>query len=260
MRRFGFWVVAGGFLAVLVSGCLALPATEAPPLPAATPTPTATATATEAWFPPTSTPTPLPPTPIPTPTPDLQAGVGQVLLSAPFARPAGWFSPHGAAGRFGVADGVLALTVTRPRGTLVVLQQQVTASNLYLSVEAEPQVCRSEDAYGVVVRATSGAGRYYRFGLTCQGEAFLESVEGGLPVPQVTPQPGGVPAGVPIRAVLSVRAAGKTLDFAVNGQVLFSVQDRLPLYGRGYFGFFARAAGNEGVIVAFRNLTLRALP
>ncbi len=245
-----------GTVAGLLIGCAPLPATA---LPAATASPTATSTptATPVWFPPTATPTPLPPTPIPTPTPALAAGAGAPLLSAPFSSGAGWFSPTGYAGRFGVADGVLSLSTAHPRATMLVLARDLQAFNLYLSVTAEPQVCRGNDAYGVVVRASASGGRYYRLGLTCSGQAFVETVEGGLPVPRVTPEPGGVPAGAPVQATLSVRAAGQTLHFAVNGQVLFTVRDDLPPYGRELVGFFARAASTEGMIVTFRDLTVR---
>ncbi len=249
------WAFVMAGIAGLLAGCASLPATArpaTPPAPAASPTPTAT----PVWFPPTATPTPLPPTPIPTPTPALAAGAGAPLLAAPFGGEAGWFSPTAYAGRFGVAEGVLSLSALRPRATMLVLARDVQAFNVYLSVIAEPQVCRGGDAYGLVVRATGNGGRYYRLGLTCRGKAFIEAVEGGLPVPQVTPEPGGV-AGAPVQATLSVRAAGKTLNFAVNGQVLFTVRDDLPPYGRGAIGFFARPAGAEGMIVAFHDLTVR---
>ena len=240
----------------LLSGCLPRPATALPPA-TATLTATLTPTATPVWFPPTATSTSPPPTPIPTPTPVLAAGAGAPLLNAPFDSPAAWYAPTAYAGRFGAAQGVLSLSVLRPRATMLVLSNDAQAFNLYLSVLAEPQVCRGDDAYGVVVRASANGGRYYRFGLTCTGEAFVEVVEGNLPVPRVTPEPGGIPPGAPVRATLSVRAAGKTLNFAVNGQVLFTVNDDLPPYGRDRFGFFARAASAEGMIVAFRDLIVR---
>lgn len=249
-------LAALGAVAGLLVGCAPLPAT-ALPVATAPPTATSTPTATPVWFPPTATPTPLPPTPIPTPTPALAAGAGAPLLPAPFDNGAGWFSPTGYAGRFGVAGGVLSLSTTRPRATMLVLAREIQAFNLYLSVVAEPQACRGNDAYGVVVRASANGGRYYRLGLTCNGQAFVETVEGGLPVPRVTPEPAAVPPGAPVQATLSVRAAGQTLDFAVNGQVLFTVRDDLPPYGRGLMGFFARAASEEGMIVTFRDLTVR---
>jgi hypothetical protein len=255
MRRLKRLMVVGAAL-WLVSGCLPVPATA---LPAATVTPTVapTPTATPVWFPPTATPTPLPPTPIPTPTPDMAAGAGAPLAAASFSTPAGWYSPTGFAGRFGVANGVLSLSALHPRADMIVLQRDVPAFNFYLSVIAEPQVCRGEDAYGIVVRASANGGRYYRLGLYCNGKAFAEAVEGGVPVPRVTPEPASVPPGAPSRATMSVRAAGKTINFAVNGQVLFTISDDLSPYGRDFMGFFARPAGDEGMIVTFRNLTVR---
>ena len=140
---------------------------------------------------------------------------------------------------------------------MLVLLNDATAYNFYMAVETQPQVCRGNDAYGIVLRSTSGAGRYYRFGLTCQGEAFVELVEGQVPVAKVRPQPAGVPAGALVRSRLSVRAEGKMLHFAVNGQVLFTLRDDLPAYERNHVGFFARATGEEGVIVRFHGLVLR---
>ncbi|NPA93349.1 MAG: hypothetical protein GXO56_06690 [Chloroflexi bacterium] len=260
MRRFWVWLVLLG-IGLALGGCWQAPAEEPritvwpSPSPVASLTPSPVVT----WFPPTSTPTPLPPTPIPTPTPDLKMGLGRLILAFPFADPALWRSPTPYAGHYGLSDGVLTVTVTAPRGAMVVLHREARAYDFYLEVEAEPQICRGEDAYGVVFRSASGGARYYRFGLNCQGEAFLDVVQGSLPIPQEGPVLAGVPAGAPIRTRLSVRAQGKTMTFAVNGQVLFTAQDDFPAYGSTGFGVFARAAGDEGMSVVFRDLVVYAL-
>jgi len=257
MRRF-LAVLALAGAGLIWSGCQP-PATPLAPLAStATASPAPSPTATVVWFPPTATPTPPPPTPVPTPTPDLQAGLGAVLVQTPFQQADQWRSPTGYAGRFGVDNGVLTVTVLRRRGTMVVLHRELAAHDFYLDVEAQPQVCRDGDAYGVVVRSTAGGGRYYRFGVTCDGTAFVELVEGQLPVPQAS-APASVPPGALVRVRLSVRAQGKQMHFAVNGQVLFTVKDEFPSYGHDSLGFFARAAGEDGVIVRFRDLTLRAV-
>jgi len=257
MRRF-LAVLALAGAGLIWSGCQP-PATPLAPLAStATASPAPSPTATVVWFPPTATPTPPPPTPVPTPTPDLQAGLGAVLVQTPFQHADQWRSPTGYVGRFGVDHGVLTVTVLHRRATMVVLHRDLAAHDVYLDVEAQPQVCRDGDAYGVVVRSTAGARRYYRFGVTCEGMAFAEIVEGQIAVSKAE-QPAGVPGGALVRVRLSVRAEDRQMYFAVNGQVLFAVDDEFPSYGHDSLGFFARAAGEDGVIVRFRDLTLRAV-
>ncbi len=257
------WIGLVWLLSVVLGGCRQAPeatpsgVVEASPSPRAVASPTPVPQAT--WFPPTSTPTPLPPTPIPTPTPDLKAGLGALILAFPFADAALWRSPTPYAGRYGLSDGVLTVTVTAPRGTMLVLHREARAYDFYLELQAEPQICRGEDAYGVAFRSASEGARYYRFGLNCRGEAFLDVVQGALPIPQHDPVLAGVPAGAPVRVRLSVRAQGKTMIFAVNGQVLFTAQDDFPAYGSTGFGVFVRAAGEEGVSVVFRDLMIYGL-
>ncbi len=261
MKR-AWWLLVVGAAMLVGSGCVGLagagPTTAVAPPPTARLAPSPTPTPTVVWFPPTATFTPLPPTPAPSPTPDLAAEAGPPLLASPLSSAAGWGALNPAAGRFGVAQGVLTLTVTAARGSLLVLRTDATAYNVYLTVEAAPQICRDDDAYGLVLRSTANASRYYRLGLTCRGQAFVEVVSGGVPVPRGEPRLAGVPSGAPVRARLSVRAQKRQLLFAVNGHTLFAIHDDLPR--ADHFGFFARAAGADGMSVGFQSLEIRSLP
>ncbi len=217
-----------------------------------------TRTPTVVWFPPTATPTPLP-TPFFTPTPNLAAGKGALLWRADFAEPSNWWSPTPAFGSFGLSDGVLSLTGTRARFTLLVLSRRRAGYNFYLEASARPMACRNEDAYGVVFRASAGARSYYLFGVKCNGYAFVEKVTGQLAVPQADAQPAPIAPGSLVTAVFSVRAAKQKIYLALNGQTLFTLRDDGARYGRDGVGFFVRPATDDGASAVFTSLAIYTL-
>jgi hypothetical protein len=73
-----------------------------------------------------------------------------------------------------------------------------------------------------------------------------------------SPQPwtlsGAVPPGAPSLSRIGVQAQGKELQFFVNDQFQFSVQD--PSLTGGSLGFFARSANDTSVTVSFSELEI----
>lgn len=252
MKRFVL-VCGGVMLAALLAGCLA-PQTPLPPLPTDTPLPpTASPTATMVWFPPTATYTPLPPvTPVLTPTLDLSPGYGALIFTDDFLKPELWSLGRSGAGSAALGVSELSLAVSQPRGYLFSLRQETALGNFYLEITASPSICRGGDEYGLLVRLVS-LQDFYRFGLTCRGEARLDRLIGGEASSPFPPEfNGAVPPGAPSSTRLGVWALGREMRFYANGQFLFTVSD--PVLGSGGFGVYARASGDDSVTVNFSNL------
>ena len=249
------WFVAG-LAIILLSGLSAcLPATTPlPPLPTSTKLPpTSTATATTVWFPPTATYTPFP-TPVITPTVDVRPELGNLLITDDFTNPDNW--TLGRANQMSAALGKneLSLAISQPGGYLYTLYRQAVPNNFYLEVTASPSLCKDKDEYGLLLRVSPSL-EFYRFSLSCDGEVRLDKYFKQI---ASSPKPwtlsGAVPPGAPSMSLIGVQAQGKTLQFFVNGQFQFSVQD--PSLIGGSLGFFARSANDNAVTVSFSNLKI----
>lgn len=254
-RNLGIWL-ATGLACVLLTGLAAcLPAaTPLPPLPTNTnPPATATATATIVWFPPTATYTPFP-TPIITPTADVRPEVGDLLLSEDFSNPDHW--TLGRANQMSAALGKneLSLAISQPGGYLYTLFRQAVPNDFYMEVTASPSLCKGEDEYGLLLRVSPSL-EFYRFSLSCKGQVRLDKYYNQV---ASSPQPwmlsGAVPPGAPSSSSIGVQAQGKNLQFYVNGQFQFSVQD--PSLAGGSLGFFARSASDNAVTISFSDLKI----
>ncbi len=242
---------------LLLAGCLPNAATRTP-LPSDTPIPpTATFTPTIVWFPATSTPTPFP-TPVITPT--LQTGSisGELLLQDDFSAGEAW--PLGRTAGSSIALGVneLTLALSTPRGYLSALRSEPLLADFYLEVTASPAICRGQDEYGLLLRA-SPYQEFYRFSLTCDGQLRLDKYyQGRASSPQGWMYSGQVPPGAPSQSRLAVAARGRELAFFVNGEQQFTISD--PSLTAGAIGFFIRASTDEALTVSFSDLVVYSLP
>ncbi|MBN1148828.1 MAG: hypothetical protein JXA78_16320 [Anaerolineales bacterium] len=236
-----------------LAACLPLLAAP-PPLPSATPpAPTETSTATIVWFPPTATYTPLPSATLSlTPTLDTRPSYGELIFADHFDDPARWNLGRLPAGSMALGLDELSLVVARPRGYLFSLRQGAELGDFYAEVTASPSICRAADEYGLLLRV-SPALDFFRFGLTCAGQARLDRYLNGVAsAPQPPVFSGAVPPGAPSASRLAVWAMGREMRFYANGQYLFSVSD--PSLPSGGLGVFARACGEDMLSVSFSNL------
>ena len=115
---------------------------------------------------------------------------------------------------------------------------------------------RGEDEYGFLVRAS--AATYYRFALTCNGQAHAERIS--LKERHILHEPvisGDVPPGAPGEVRIGVWASGPELRLFLNGRFQFSFTDKN--LSSGTVGVFARAAGDTPVTVSFSNLRVQAV-
>jgi hypothetical protein len=189
-----------------------------------------------------------------TPTPDLRPPLGKVLLEDPFTDQTQWPVSRSGAGNVTYGKGELTLAVSATRGTLTSLRKAPMLDNFYLQVEALPSLCRNEDTYGLLLRASSSQD-LYRLLVTCSGKVRLERVKGGrvLPLQDWTPSGQIFPGGM-LRTRLGVWAQGEDLHIFINDVYHFSVRD--TVWSSGTLGLFARSAGDTPLTVSFSNLVV----
>ena len=245
-----FLIITFGLLLTACSG-IGLDAITATPRP---PTPTPLQTATPIWFPATATSTPQP-VRTQIATPEMLNGLGSVIATDDFSRSSTWDTASSNDGSASISRDRLTLAV-QPGVYLISLQRDIVAGDFYAEITARPSLCRDADEYGFLARAN--AVTYYRFSLTCSGQAHAERISvkerHDLYEPVLS---GDVPPGAPGEVRIGVWAAGSELRLFLNGRFQFSISD-LNL-ASGTVGVFARAAGDTPVTVTFSDLVVRAV-
>ena len=238
---------------LLLTACssFGLDAVTATPRP---PTATPLQTPTPVWFPATATPTPQP-VRTQAPTPEMLTGLGEVIATDDFSRSSTWDTATSNEGSASISRDRLTL-VAQPGVYMTSLQRNIVAGNFYAEITARPSLCRGADEYGFLVRAN--AATYYRFALTCNGQAHAERISvrerHDLQEPVLS---GDVPPGAPGEVRIGVWAAGQELRLFLNDRYQFSISD-LNL-ASGTVGVFARSAGDTPVTVTFSDLEVRAV-
>ena len=241
-------------LASVLSACLA-PRTPLPPLPTHTPLPpTLTFTPTIVWFPSTSTFTPRPIQEVTTPTPDMRPSFGALLIEEDFSDPEHWTLGRAGALSAALGKAELSLAISRPRGYIYSLFSEPVPGDFYVEITAAPSLCKDRDEYGLLLRVSSNL-EYYRFSISCNGEARLDRYNNELPssLEPLTPS-GAIPPGAPSVTRLAVLARGKEINYYANGEYLFTTRD--PYLLQGSLGVFARSAGDNAVTVSFSDLKI----
>ncbi len=203
------------------------------------------------WFPPSATPTPFF---IPTraPTPERRPGVGEVLLREDFSSADLWNTVASEQATVEVSRGRLTIAVGPGMATFSLRQGEVF-TDFYAEVTAHLNLCRGDDDYGLLVRASAVSA--YRFALACNGTARAERVSVRTRLPLQPPVlSADAPLGAPGEVRLGVWAAGAELRFFLNGRYQFSLHDKS--YPSGAIGVFARALGETPVTVTFSDLVV----
>lgn len=247
MRRLFTILLLLGF--PLLHACLPLEATPATetPSPSDTPPPTQTIV----WFPPSATPT-LNPIPTYTATPEMSPGIGSAILRDNFRDAEVWDTVDSAQASAIVKNRQLALAV-EPGISITSLRRDVTFTDFYAEITARIGLCRADDTYGIIVRASGSS--LYRFSLSCNGAIQVERILNS--VRQLILQPtasGDVPLGPPGEVTIGIWAVGGELRFFLNDRFQFTVLDRL--IPSGAFGVFVRSNGNTPVTITFSDLTV----
>ena len=253
LAALGALLLALGALSLLAA---CLPSSEPlPPLPTATPLPpTVTPTPTTVWFPPTATFTPLPTSPHVSPTVDLRVERGALILTDDFQDAESWELGELPAGIIALGKTELTIAIHQPGGYLSSMRRTTALKDYYVEVMASPSLCRGEDEYGLLLRVTN-SNDFYRFSLNCQGQVRLDRyLHGEAATLKAPAYNGAVPPGAPSSSRLGVLLRGKTMQFFVNDQQVFTASD--PSLLTGSLGFFARSNGDNAVTVNFSDLQI----
>lgn len=240
-----------------LTACVSLAAPVEPtPSPTATSSLTPTPTPTVVWFPATATLTPLPTKAI-SPTPDQRPGLGEIVLRDDFSNPDLWVLARSAEGSIALGKDELTIAIAGEKVYLFSVRRGLVLSDFYVEMTASPTLCRGLDEYGLLLRVSEKQD-YYRFTLSCDGQARLNRVVGRE---TTTPQPwvlsGAIPPGAPSTSRLAVWARGNEMRFFANDEYLFTVRD--PLLPSGSLGVFARSSGDLPVTVNFSDLVIRKI-
>lgn len=240
-------------LLLLSSACIVTPAAVIIP---DTVTPSLTPTATQVWFPPTFTPSPLP-QPNFTPTPDLRPDIGEVLVEDDFSDVEAWTASADTQATINIAEGEIHLSLNDDHEYLLAMRNAPVLDNFYAEITASPSLCRGEDEYGLVLRASDSG--HYRFALGCDGRVKVDRLLGKS---SLTRQAGWlvnpvVPSVIPATVRLGVWAHGSQVHFFLNDVYLFSVND--TVLWKGTFGVFVHTSGDADVSVNFSDLKIWAL-
>lgn len=190
-------------------------------------------------------------------TPELQPAAGKLILQENFDAPEHWTLGRSTKGSAAIANNELSLALSQPQGYLFSLRDQPALSDFYLEVTASPSICRGADEYGLLFRFNDPQNTF-RFGVTCDGRARLDRLFKNAPS---SPQPpiisGAIPPGAPSSSRLAISARGRQMEFFVNGASLFTVND--ATLGKGSFGAYIRAGGEQSMTVNFSNLKIWAV-
>lgn len=237
-----------------LTSCSALDAwniTPTPVIPTETPLPTATIN----WFPPSATPTPRTFS-TPLPTPELRPGLGDVLIEDDFSDPSLWDLAASNQASSTVDENRLTIAV-QSGVSMLSLRNDLVLANYYAEITARPSLCRGEDNYGMLVRA-SGSASYYRIVLACNGTVRVERLINGARLVLQQPLPSAdAPPGAPGEVRIGVWAVGREMRIFLNGRYQFSIND--PNIPSGSIGVFVRSVGNTAAIVSFSDLSIRSV-
>lgn len=218
--------------------------------------PSPTQTGTIQWFPATRTPLPIPTVQM-EPTREQRPGLGDVILSDDFTNASQWTTGENEAGTVSTGDGDLTMAMPVTKGMLISLRKNTNLNDFYLEVTSSLNLCRGDDQYGLLFRASS-LQDYYRVLISCAGQVRLERIKNGSTMfLHDWTYSGQVPPGSPLVLKLGVWAAGSDLRLFINDVFQFSTTDNvLPV---GSVGMFARSSGQNPLTVSFSDLKVYAV-
>jgi hypothetical protein len=234
-------------LVAALAGCSGMPTVPTP-----TPTlATATQTPTIVWFPATNTPTQAPVV-SPLPSAEPLPGVAELMFRDDFSDAALWNVSVSDSASAQVADNRLTLALSTGPQSIASLRSEPLLTDFYAQVRVYTSLCRGNDQYGMLFRASPG-GTYYRFLLACNGSIRLERVRGGaVDILQNWVPSGDAPPGAPAELKIGIWVSGTEFRFLLNDRFQFSLRD--PVMHSGTLGFFAYASGKTPVMVSFSDL------
>jgi hypothetical protein len=221
-----------------------------PTSPPATQTPLPSPTF--AWFPASATPSPAAYS-TNLPTPEMRPGLSGTFLTDSFDDADLWDTAASDEASAEVTGNRINLAA-QSDVFMLSLRHDLIVDNFYAEITASPNLCRGDDTYGILVRASAVA--FYRFSLSCNGTVAAERNSIGKRQVLQTPLPSGdVPPGAPGQVRIGMWASGNEMRLFLNNRFQFSITD--SNYASGTIGVFVNAAGSTPVIVSFSDLMIQ---
>jgi hypothetical protein len=203
------------------------------------------------WFPPSATAT-LNAIPTYTATPEMSPGIGEVILTDHFTDKKAWDTVASEQASVILKDRHLTLAV-EPGVSIASLRRDMTFGNFYAKLTARIGLCRADDTYGIIIRATGNS--FYRFNLSCNALITVERVKSGERLPLLEPTGSGdVPLGPPGEVEIGIWAVGAEMRLFLNGRFQLSVTERT--FPSGAFGVFVQSKEDTPVTITFSDLTV----
>ena len=175
------------------------------------------------------------------------------MIEEDFSNPEHWTLGRAGALSAALGKAELTLAISEPRGYIYSLFSEPVPGDFYAEITAAPSLCKDSDEYGLLLRMSNQ--EFYRFSISCNGEARLERYYNRFPaaLQPLTPS-GAIPPGAPSVTHLAVLARGKEISYYANGEYLFTTRD--PYLLDGSLGVFARSSGDNAVTVSFSDLKI----
>jgi hypothetical protein len=186
----------------------------------------------------------------------MRPGVGSLLVDNLLSGESQWQTGRFSAGNITLVNDTITLAIQQPKTSLLSLEMKNTLRDFYLETKINIGLCKSNDVYGLVVRAISEY-NYYRFLVDCQGYARAERVRDGATTLMQDWMPTGLPPGAPLDVSLGIWVSGSEMRLFANNAYIFSVKD--PVFTDGTVGIFARADGDSPVTVSFSEMTISSV-
>lgn len=238
---------------LFITSCVFMDSLNATPTPiilTQTPLPSATID----WFPSSATPSPVPfSTSIPLPTAEMRPGLGLTFITDDFSNKSLWDVAASDQASASIENNQLTLAA-QSKIYILSLRHDLTLNDYYVEITAHLNLCRDDDSYGILIRASTAA--YYRFALSCNGTASAERKSVGTrQILHESLSSSDVPNGAPGEVRIGVWAVGNEMRLFLNGNYQFSVSD--SNYTNGTLGVFVNSAGTSPVVVSFSELTIQ---
>ncbi len=249
-RRSNLLLICG----LILTSCSSLDnlmATSTPIILTETPLPTST----RIWFPPSATTTLQVDSINQTPTAEMILQLGNIILEDNFSDESLWDIASSNQAASAINNNRLILSA-QSGIYMLSLRREIILSDYYVEVTAQPSLCKGEDNYGLLIRASNAT--YFRFVLACDGTVRAERYSSGTRLILQQPEPSGdAPRGAPGEVRIGVWAYGKEMRLFLNGRFQFSIID--PSFPSGTVGVFVRSEGSTPVVVSFKDLVIQEI-
>lgn len=187
----------------------------------------------------------------------MRPGTGGAIYRDDFSKESLWFTGRVNEGNITITRNEITLAISQPKITLASLNNELVVQDFFLELNASSSLCRDDDHYGILARASSPTDGY-RLLVNCSGLIRLERIKNmTLVVLQDWTASGQIRPGPLQNSRLGFWAQGREIRIFINDVFQFSASD--PVWQSGQIGVIARTAGDTPLTVSFSDLQVYSL-